>query len=276
MAPSPPHQNALTLATSLAFWVSIILVQSCHISAWLVMPRTLLSHSTSRTAHGTHKRKTRAWMSSSPIPDVNSVSDDQGARVTILRSLYDAPPQLPVSDETSYSNASWETEVTSGTLPTENGSSHLLHYEVHRRYRRCVKNENNQQSPSLTGLFLHGGPGAGCYPNHVRFFNPELYDTVVLLDQRGCGKSSPSGETRNNTLELLVEDVERLRIHLLDQPWDVILGGSWGVTLVRLLLCFCPFYSPLLFLSFFFFSNYLFFRRWRTLINTGGMSGLWC
>jgi pimeloyl-ACP methyl ester carboxylesterase len=39
-----------------------------------------------------------------------------------------------------------------------------------------------------------------------------------------------------NTLPLLVQDVERLRRHLLDvdgenRPWDSVLGGSWGCTL---------------------------------------------
>ena len=33
-------------------------------------------------------------------------------------------------------------------------------------------------------LFLHGGPGAGCFPNHARFFDPDHY-SVVLLDQVG-------------------------------------------------------------------------------------------
>lgn len=50
-----------------------------------------------------------------------------------------------------------------------------------------------------------------CNPNHVRFFDPRLYETVVLLDQRGCGRSIPVGEVGYNTLELLVDDIERLR-----------------------------------------------------------------
>jgi pimeloyl-ACP methyl ester carboxylesterase len=82
----------------------------------------------------------------------------------------------------------------------------------------------------------------------------------VLLDQRGSGRSSPLGEVKYNRLELLVKDVEMLRLHLIKEklisscfdndeeseqksnsatqspqhnhhPWDVILGGSWGCTL---------------------------------------------
>jgi hypothetical protein len=39
-------------------------------------------------------------------------------------------------------------------------------------------------------LVLHGGPGSGCTPWHRRLFDPEAY-RVVLLDQRGCGRSTP-------------------------------------------------------------------------------------
>jgi len=52
-----------------------------------------------------------------------------------------------------------------------------------------------------------------------------------LFDQRGCGKSIPRGETANNTLQDLVNDIETLRIHLDVAKFDVVLGGSWGSTL---------------------------------------------
>ncbi len=39
-------------------------------------------------------------------------------------------------------------------------------------------------------LFLHGGPGAGCTETDRRFFDPEQF-RVVLLDQRGSGRSRP-------------------------------------------------------------------------------------
>jgi len=76
---------------------------------------------------------------------------------------------------------------------------------------------------------LHGGPGAGSSPNMRRFFNPDRF-LIVLHDQRGCGKSKPFGEIRQNTTQDLVEDIERLRNHLeLDQI--ILFGGSWGATL---------------------------------------------
>lgn len=156
----------------------------------------------------------------------------------ILRTLYDPPPPIQnISDyiiiiddsaqnntdnEIEESNDKWFTHITCGTLPTEEGSPHVLHYEVHHRFQqRHQTSEPTQQrkqgTKGLTALFLHGGPGAACFPNHIRFFSPQLYETVVLLDQRGCGRSIPRGRVDENTLELLVEDVERLRVHLLEK-----------------------------------------------------------
>jgi proline iminopeptidase len=78
-------------------------------------------------------------------------------------------------------------------------------------------------------LFLHGGPGAGCSPEHRRFFDPQYY-RIVLFDQRGAGRSTPHGETTNNTTALLVSDIEALRAMLKISSWHVF-GGSWGSTL---------------------------------------------
>jgi proline iminopeptidase len=78
-------------------------------------------------------------------------------------------------------------------------------------------------------LFLHGGPGAGLSPQHRRFFDPAHY-RVILFDQRGAGKSTPLGEWRNNTTELLIADIERLRTLFGIAQW-LVFGGSWGSTL---------------------------------------------
>ncbi len=78
-------------------------------------------------------------------------------------------------------------------------------------------------------LFLHGGPGGGLSPRHRRFFDPEHY-RIVLFDQRGAGKSTPLGEWRNNTTQLLIADIERLREMLGIDQW-LLFGGSWGSTL---------------------------------------------
>ncbi|MEJ1964699.1 MAG: prolyl aminopeptidase [Gammaproteobacteria bacterium] len=78
-------------------------------------------------------------------------------------------------------------------------------------------------------IFLHGGPGAGCNPNHRRFFDPQRY-RIVLFDQRGAGRSTPHGEVTNNTPAHLVADIEALRQMLGVTTWHVF-GGSWGATL---------------------------------------------
>ena len=219
-----------------------------------------------------------------------------------LRRLYDPIPPRRENDVSSSSSSSstttttvksngdeggvvereqldgWTTGVTSGTMPADDGSPHVLYYEIHRRRRLGPTSSSSSSSAAasvaaqsssdgandelerggLVALFLHGGPGAGCYANHVRFFDPDLYGTVVLLDQRGCGRSVPTGEVDRNDLGSLVSDVERLRARLLGRgggdreddhggdggdggggdgdgatarPWDVILGGSWGCTL---------------------------------------------
>lgn len=78
-------------------------------------------------------------------------------------------------------------------------------------------------------VFLHGGPGGGTEPKHRRFFDPKRY-RIVLLDQRGCGKSRPHASLQNNTTWHLVDDIEKLREHLDIERWQVF-GGSWGSTL---------------------------------------------
>src|ERR1700733_11850078 len=78
-------------------------------------------------------------------------------------------------------------------------------------------------------VFLHGGPGAGCSPEHRRFFDPQRY-RIVLFDQRGAGRSTPFGETTNNTPAHLVADMEVLRSQLAIEAWHMF-GGSWGSTL---------------------------------------------
>jgi len=52
----------------------------------------------------------------------------------------------------------------------------------------------------------------------------------VLHDQRGCGRSKPFSELRENTTWNLVADIEKLREHLDIDRW-VVFGGSWGSTL---------------------------------------------
>ncbi|KAG1663517.1 Proline iminopeptidase [Nymphon striatum] len=81
-------------------------------------------------------------------------------------------------------------------------------------------------------IFLHGGPGSGCNPDHRRYFNPKLY-RIILFDQRGCGRSTPHGCLEKNTTHHLIDDIERIRQELKIDQW-LIFAGSWGVTLALL------------------------------------------
>ena len=78
-------------------------------------------------------------------------------------------------------------------------------------------------------VFLHGGPGGGCSPTARRLFDPRRY-RIILMDQRGCGRSTPHAETAHNFLADLVSDLAQLRLHLNVDKW-LLCGGSWGCTL---------------------------------------------
>lgn len=78
-------------------------------------------------------------------------------------------------------------------------------------------------------LFLHGGPGAGCSEQDRCFFDPAHF-RIILLDQRGSGRSVPVGDLSNNTMTDTARDVEQLRVHLGIEGWHVF-GGSYGSTM---------------------------------------------
>lgn len=81
----------------------------------------------------------------------------------------------------------------------------------------------------IPAVFLHGGPGGGLIPLFRQFFDPERY-RIVLLDQRGAGRSTPLGSLRDNTTWHLVADLEAVRELLGLDSW-LVFGGSWGSTL---------------------------------------------
>jgi proline iminopeptidase len=103
-------------------------------------------------------------------------------------------------------------------------SGHIRVSELHEiYYEQCG---NPQGKPAV---FLHGGPGAGGDTTARRFFDPTRY-RIILLDQRGCGRSRPHAELRENTTWDLVADIETLRERLRIERW-LVFGGSWGSTL---------------------------------------------
>ena len=103
-------------------------------------------------------------------------------------------------------------------------SGYLEVGDGHRLYWEVCGNPNGKPA-----VFLHGGPGGGCTHDHRRFFDPERY-SVLLFDQRGCGRSTPHASLEANTTWHLVADVERLRAMRGAERW-LVFGGSWGATL---------------------------------------------
>jgi proline iminopeptidase len=115
--------------------------------------------------------------------------------------------------------------VRSGHLAASGFSEHRIYWEEYG-------------SPAGEPVIvMHGGPGAGSHSSFARFFNPQRY-RVILFDQRGCGKSTPSASDddatsalTDNTTQHLIDDVLALRHELNINGTMHIFGGSWGSTL---------------------------------------------
>lgn len=100
-------------------------------------------------------------------------------------------------------------------LPTADG--HQLYYAEF----------GNIRAPAV--VVLHGGPGSSSNLAMLDWFDLRRW-RVVLFDQRGSGKSLPTGSLEHNTTAHLVHDIEQLRQHLAISAWTVV-GGSWGAYL---------------------------------------------
>jgi len=95
------------------------------------------------------------------------------------------------------------------------GDGHTLYYETFGRGKPVV--------------ILHGGPGGGIQRNILKFFDLTRW-SVLMFDQRGCGRSTPFLGLQHNTTWDLVDDIEKLRLACNVVKWTVF-GGSWGTTL---------------------------------------------
>ena len=105
-----------------------------------------------------------------------------------------------------------------------------------RRVLRIATNDGNRLHVSVWGsdsgapvLALHGGPGGASNPSMLQPFDATRH-RVVMIDQRGSGRSTPAGRLLRNRPVQLIADIERVRKHLGIARWSVF-GGSWGATL---------------------------------------------
>src|SRR6201995_3827917 len=103
-------------------------------------------------------------------------------------------------------------------------SEQLAVSDGHELYVESVGREGG-----IPAVYLHGGPGSGCQPDHRRLFDPERFQ-AVLFDQRGCGRSTPKGAREANPLPHLIADLETIRKRFGFERW-LVAGGSWGATL---------------------------------------------
>ncbi|PSF05537.1 prolyl aminopeptidase [Marinobacter fuscus] len=107
--------------------------------------------------------------------------------------------------------------------------------EPYARHRLAVDHphelylEESGNPDGIPVIVIHGGPGGGCEDYHRRFFDAERF-RIILLDQRGAGRSTPLAELQGNSTDKLVQDLEAVRHFLGIDQW-LLFGGSWGSTL---------------------------------------------
>ncbi len=93
--------------------------------------------------------------------------------------------------------------------------------------------EETGNPEGLPVIVLHQGPGGCSSEGYLRrFFDPQHY-RIILFDQRGCGRSTPHLEIRENTTPLLLDDIDAIRDYLGLSEF-VLSGGGWG-SLIALL-----------------------------------------
>lgn len=128
-----------------------------------------------------------------------------------------------VRDDTNTSGAEQESPLYPPLEPLRTGyfsvsDTHELYWEV------------SGNPDGIPVIALHGGPGGRAGPEMRQFFDPERF-YMLLFDQRGAGRSRPAGEWRDNTTQLLVGDINKLRKHVGIEGKAILFGGSWGTTL---------------------------------------------
>ena len=106
-----------------------------------------------------------------------------------------------------------------GFLPEENG---------HQVFFMEAGSKNG-----MPVLVFHGGPGGASNLYHAAPFARRKY-RLIFFDQRGAGRSLPSGKTEHNTTADLLNDAARLLDFLKIGEKVILLGSSWGSTLALL------------------------------------------
>src|SRR5258706_13727147 len=162
-------------------------------------------------------RRCMSRFSNSPSPrrrPTKSVSSIAISPVVRWRRAATMPPDADAGKSTGKRSDPFA-PLTSQLLPV--GDGHEIYVETVGR------------ADGIPAVYLHGGPGSGCQPDHRRLFDPERFH-AVLFDQRGAGRSRPKASRDANTLQHLIADMEVIREKFAFERWMVV-GGSWGATL---------------------------------------------
>ena len=107
--------------------------------------------------------------------------------------------------------------------------SNIKHHflDVSKLHTIHVIEAGNKQGPCV--IFMHGGPGSGVNEKLINYIDCDYYH-VFLIDQRGAGRSTPTGELTDNDLTSLVSDIETVRRYFDINSW-LVTAGSWGCLL---------------------------------------------
>ena len=103
-------------------------------------------------------------------------------------------------------------------------------FQVDKIHTLYVEETGNPEGIPI--IVLHQGPGAGSDPYSRRFFDPQRYK-IIMFDQRGCGRSTPHLELRENNTDLLIDDIDAIR-EFLGLTQFILFGGGWGSLLALL------------------------------------------
>ena len=103
---------------------------------------------------------------------------------------------------------------------------HFFYLKVDSTNEIFVRQYGNKQGVPI--ILLHGGPG-GSYSNNNISNRVDLKKThLIIMDQRGCGKSKPKFTTHNTSN--LISDIKKVKEYLKIKKF-IITGGSWGAIL---------------------------------------------
>lgn len=105
----------------------------------------------------------------------------------------------------------------------------IVHYSISAGDGHRIHITTAGSPDGIPIVSFHGGPGSGSNASMLHPFDLSRF-FVVFIDQRGSGRSTPSGRLTRNSTTWLLRDVEAVRAHLGICRWYV-LGGSWGATL---------------------------------------------